>query len=321
MTFLIPTPDQARAGLRAMTTVLTAEGPLAAIRREALLAVQRHLLRTDHDLDALAPIEPDELAAAIDDPALRNQLVSGMVTLVLASDAVAAGEVAAVERFAAALGVSPSALEQMRRFHTERLLALRIDVIRRSLAGPALKQLYEDQGFLAVVKNLASFAGLWENHALAERYRGLAEYADGTLGKELWRFYTTNNFRFPGEKHGAPEALLTHDLSHILAGYGTDYQSEGLVLAFQAGYKRQEPFSVLVFLLLNGQQGLRMTPLAEPARGYYNDKPGAIDEVVRAFARGARVTVDLTDHWDFWAVMDRPVEELRREYGIEPWAA
>jgi hypothetical protein len=48
-------------------------------------------------------------------------------------------------------------------------------------------------------------------------------------------------------------------------------------------------------------------------------KPGAIEDVVRAFARGTKVKIDLTDHWDFWAVMDRQVEDLHREYGIEPW--
>ncbi|WP_434425487.1 hypothetical protein [Nannocystis pusilla] len=318
MTFLIPTHDQARAGLRAMKTVLTAAGPLAPIRREALAAIQRHLLRTDFDLDALGPITPEELAAAVDDPALRTQLISGMVTLTLASDTVADEEQAAIERFAAGFAVASVTLEQLRKFQTERLMALRFDVVRRSLAGPAFKQLYEDQGLLGVVKNLGSFAGLWENTAVAERYRGLADYPDGSLGKELWRFYVANDFKFPGEKHGAPEGLLTHDLSHILGGYGTDFQSEGLVLAFQAGYKRQDSFSVLVFLLLNGQHGLRLTAFADATRGYYNDKPGAIDDVVRAFARGARVTVDLTDHWDFWGVMDRQVEDLRREYGIEP---
>jgi len=321
MTFLIPTHDQARAGLRAMKTVLTAAGPLAPVRRDALLAVQRHLLRTDLDLDLLAAIEPAELAAAIEDPALRTQFISGMVTLVLASDTVAPEERAATDRFAAALDVDPIALEQLHRFADERMLALRIDVVRRSLAGPALKQLYEDQGFLAVVKNLASFAGLWENRAVADRYRNLEHSPEGTLGNELWRFYTHNNFKFPGEKHGAPEALLTHDLSHILAEYGTDFESEGLVLAFQAGYRRQDPFSVLVFLLLNGQHGMRLTAFADAARGFYNDRPGAIDKVVQAFARGARLTVDLGDHWDFWAVMDRPVAELRREYGIPPRAA
>ena len=321
MTFLIPTHDQARAGLRAIKTTLTAAGPLSPVRREALTAVQRHLLRTDFDLDALPPITPAELAAAVSDPALRTQLVGGMVTLALTSDHADARELAAVESFAAALGTRPAAVEQLRRLNEERFVTLRLSVARRGLGGSAMKQLYEDQGFVGIVKNLASFAGLWENSAVADRYRGLEHYADGTLGKELWRFYRQNGFAFPGEKHGAPEGLLTHDLSHILAGHGTDFQSEGLVLGFQAGYRRQEPFAVLIFVLLNGQHGLQMSPFAEAATGFYNDKPGAIDDIVRAFARGSRMKVDLTDHWDFWAVLDRPVDELRKEYGIEPWVA
>lgn len=321
MTFLIPTHNQARFGLRAMKTVFTATGPLAPTRREVLEAVQRHLLRTDHDLDALPAITPAELALAVDDPALRMQLVSGMVTIALASDHVEPQELAAIESFAAALGVRPAAVEQLRRLGEERLLTLRIDVARRGLAGSAMKQLYEDQGFLGIVKNLASFAGIWENRDVAQRYHALEHYADGTLGKELWRFYRQNGFSFPGEKHGAPESLLTHDLSHVLAGYSTDFQSEGLVLGFQAGYRKQDPFSVLIFALLNAQHGLKLTPFAEPARGFYNDKPAALDDVVRAFARGSKMNIDLTDHWDFWAVMDRPVDELRQKYGIEPWVA
>ena len=43
MTFLIPTPEQARAGLRAMKTVLTATGPLEPVRRESIAAVQRQV--------------------------------------------------------------------------------------------------------------------------------------------------------------------------------------------------------------------------------------------------------------------------------------
>lgn len=320
MTFLIPTHDQARAGLRAMKTVLTAAGPLLPLRRAAIDAIQRHLLRTDHDLDALTPIEPAELAAAIDEPALRAQLVSGMVALTLAVEGKAPEEQAAIEAFAAALEVEPSALEQLRRFNDERRLLLRIDVARRGLAGAALRQLYEDQGFLGVVKNLASFAGIWENTAVADRYRALEGYGEDTLGKALWRFYTAHGFAFPGEKHGAPESLLVHDLSHVLAGHDTEFRDEGLVLAFQAGYRRQDPFSVLVFLLLNAQQGMRMTPFAEAQRGFYDgDHPAAIDELVRSFARGARMTIDLTDHWDFWPALARPIDEVRRDYGITPW--
>lgn len=319
MTFLIPTVEQARAGLRAMKTVLTSAEPLTPMRSAALAAIQKHLLRTEFDVDALPTITPEELAAAIDDPALRAQLVSGMVTLSLAGDRVEAKEVAAIEGFAAALDVAPAALGQLHKFHEERMLLLRFDVVRRSLAGPALKALFEEQGFLALLKNLGSTAGLWENREVAERYRALEGYPDGSLGKSLWSFYKANGFPLPGEKHAVPEAFLIHDLSHILAGHGTDLRSEGLVLAFQAGYARQEPFSVLVFLLLTAQHGIRLTAFADPQRGYYDDKPEAIDELVRSFARGARMSIDLRDRWDFWAVMHRPVEELRREYGVSAW--
>jgi hypothetical protein len=314
--FLIPTPTQAREGLRAIKTVLTTSGPLDPMRRSALDAIQRHLLRTDHDLDALPTTTPTELAAALDDPALRTQLTSAMATLVLAVEPVDAGELAAVEGFAGALGVEPGALQQLRRLHEERWIVLRFHGARQGLAGPAIAQLYENEGFLGLLRNFASFTGILENRAVADRYRALESFADGTLGKELWRFYRKHNYAFPGEKHGAPEGLLTHDLSHVLGGYDTDFPSEAQVLAFQAGYRKLDPFAVLVFVLLQGQHGLKLTPFAEAHHGYLDRRPELVEGMVRAFARGTRMVVDLTDHWDFWAVMDRPVEELRQRYGI-----
>jgi len=316
--FLIPTPTQAREGLRAIKTVLTTRGPLDPLRRNALDAIQRHLLRTDYDLDALPTTTPAELAAALDDPALRTQLTSAMATLVLVADPVDAGELAAVEDFAGALSVEPGALQQLRRLHEERWILLRFHGFRQGLAGPAIAQLYENEGFLGMLKNFASFAGIFENQAIADRYRALESFADGTLGKELWHFYRKHGYAFPGEKHGAPEGLLTHDLSHVLGGYDTDFASEALVLAFQAGYRKLDPFAVLVFMLLQGQHGLKLTLFAEAHRGYLDNQPELVEGMVRAFARGTRMTIDLTDHWDFWAVMDRPVEELRQRYGITP---
>lgn len=318
MTFLIPTPEQAHAGLRALKTILTVAGPLNAPRRETMVAVQKHLLRTDYVIDELSNIEPEELARIVEDPALRTQLVGGMSTLVFASVHVDPAEVAMVERFAAALQVNPSTLEQLRKFQQERFLLLRFDLARKGLAGSAMAQLYEDQGILGVAKNIASFAGLWENSAVAEKYHALESWADGTLGKELWRFYKKHDFRFPGEKHGAPESLLTHDLSHILGGYDTDFHSEGQVLGFQAGYRKKDPFSVIVFLLMMAEHGIRVTPFAKEQKGYFENHPGTAEGIVRAFARGASMNVDLTDEWDYWAVFDQPVEELRRRYGIAP---
>jgi hypothetical protein len=318
MTFLIPTPNQAHAGLRAIKTVLTAVGPLTAPRRETIAAVQKHLLRTEYDIDFLLAIEPEELAQVVEDPALRTQLVAGMSTLIFANDHVDPAEVSQVERFAAALQVEPGTLEHLRTFQQERFLLLRFDLARKGLAGSAIQKLYEDQGLFGVAKNVASFAGLWENKAVAAKYHALESWPDGTLGKELWIFYKKNNFQFPGEKHGAPESLLTHDLSHILGGYDVDFRSEGQVLGFQAGYRKKDPFSVIVFLLMMAEHGIRVTPFAKEQKGYFEAHPGTAEEIVRAFARGAQMNIDLTDGWDHWTVMDQPVEELRRRYGIGP---
>ncbi|MFO0554446.1 MAG: hypothetical protein U0271_39050 [Polyangiaceae bacterium] len=318
MTFLKPNAEQARAGLRAMKTTLTAAGaPLDGPRREALTAIQKHLLETSYDLDALEPIEPAELANAVDGATLREQLVGGLVTVAMVGEKVDPREAVEVERFAAALEVAPATVGQLRKFAEERFLLFRLDVIRNGPGGENIRQLLEEQGLLSVLKNALSFAGLIENTEVAERYHALEGYADGTLGKELWKFYKARNFKFPGERGGAPEALLSHDLSHVLGGYDTDIRSEGLVLSFTAGYRRHNPFAVLVFMLAQAQHGLKLTPLADTYKGLVSE-PGLPDSLVRAFVRGSAMNIDLMDHWDFWAVMDRPIHALRKQYNILP---
>lgn len=321
MTFIIPTPEQANAGLRALKTVLTTSGPLDAVRRAGLAAVQKYLLHTDFDIDALASILPSELAEAIEPKALREQLVNGMATMVLASSRVDPLELQAVEHFAEALGVHPSSVSQVRMLMEERILTLRFDIARKGPAGPAIRQLYEDQGLLSLIKNIASFAGIFENEEVASRYRSLKDYPEGSLGRALFDFYTSNNFRFPGEKHGSPETLLIHDLSHILSGNGTDYPGESRTLAFQAGNRAENPFGILVFLLIQINHGVRLTPFAETAVTGLLEEPGLIDDIVRSFARGSRVKKDLSAGWTFWPDLDKPIDAIRERYGIEPWAS
>jgi hypothetical protein len=40
------------------------------------------------------------------------------------------------------------------------------------------------------------------------------------------------------------------------------------------------------------------------------------DKVLRALRRGAAVTRDLTDHWNYWEDFPLPLQEVRRKYGI-----
>jgi hypothetical protein len=316
MTFLLPTTEQARAGLRAIKTTLDAAGGPTAGQRGGIDAIQKHLLRTDFDLDSLAAIAPEELAAHIVDPALREQLVNALVAITMISDEVDPRHAEAVERFAAALGVAPATVRQLRHLAEKNFWRLRIDVIRKGPAPDALRKLYEHSGALSVIKGVLGFAGLTEDPELAAKYRALQAYPEGSLGKALFDFYDKRGFKFPGERGGAPEQLVDHDFSHILGGYDTDMRGEANVLAFTAGYRRENVFGPLVFIVVQAQHGLRLTPLAGAETGGLSD-PQVVAGMVEAFARGSRMNVDLMGDWNFWSVMDQPVSELRRRYGID----
>src|SRR5262245_59222220 len=114
MTFLIPTPEQAHAGLRSLKSVMLSGGFLSEAHREALTAVQKHLLHTDYDIDSLAPISPEELARVHTDRALREQLVNALVTFAMLSERVDPRQAEAVEAYATALDVGPAAVRQLR---------------------------------------------------------------------------------------------------------------------------------------------------------------------------------------------------------------
>src|SRR4051794_18865072 len=91
-------------GLRVMKMVACADGAFGDAERH-LLAMIQSVFGTDIDVDALPPIEPDELARNITDPALRRQLVRGMVVLSLVDGEATPAEATIVERFARALSI------------------------------------------------------------------------------------------------------------------------------------------------------------------------------------------------------------------------
>ena len=63
------------------------------------------------------------------------------------------------------------------------------------------------------------------------------------------------------------------------------------------------------------QVGRSVTPVAAPETGLFD-----VDLVLRALTRGARCKVDLSDHWDFWKEVEKPLEQVRAEYDIPPLA-
>jgi hypothetical protein len=316
MELLTPPRELVQYGLRAMKTVGVAGGGLDTQERALLDAAQR-LFGTEHDVDALEPITPAELATSLVDAGLRRQLVLGLLLLSMADGEASREEAELVEAFAEALEVKSHEVTTFRRLAEGRLLLARLDVLRRFWVRPHLIEKAKAGGVRWVIKAMATFAGLREDTELAGRYRALADYPEGTLGRAYADFIRTNQFSFPGEKGSPPEPVVIHDLTHVIAGYSTDPASEICVTAFHAGYRREEPFTFLLFSMMQFNLGIGVTPIA-PALSHNFDAA----RVLVALQRGSRMNIDLTDgHWDYWSDMARPLDELRASYGVPPLLA
>lgn len=314
-------PDLATAllGLRAMKTMASASGPIGPAQRALMAAVQKVILRTDADIDALPPITPSELAAGFPASDLREQFVNGMLVVALADGVPSREMVAKVEEFAGALGVETPAVTDLRRLAEHQMLIFKLDFLRRSQVADIMKNQLEQKGPLSLAKSVLTMRGLMEDPALAARYRAWEKLPDDTLGHSLITFYRKNGFSLPGERKGFPEAGLYHDLCHVLGGYDTDPEGEVQVAAFTAGFKQTRPFYVVLFAVLIFSTGVNMRPSNEDftTTGVLG-KPGMAERMFSAIERGALVNLDLSDKWDYWAYAGLPLEEARRRLNIVP---
>ena len=314
MEMVRPPPEVLPFGLRALKSVAMADGVFGEQERH-LLDTAQAFFGAHHDLDALAPIEPDELARHVVDPSMRRQLVRGMVVASLADGEASPAESALVERFAKALDVRSDDLGALRKLADKNLVRARFDIARRFWAREKAVEAAKEKGLGWVVRSLAAMAGLREDAGIASRYRALAELPVGTLGRGYADFVTASHFSFPGEKGSPPEPIALHDLTHVLSGYHTDPEGELQVLSFHAGCRREEkdPFAFVLFGIAEFHLGLAMSPVAVVSRGKLD--PG---KMLRALERGAACNIDPTEGWDPWPVMHEPLETLRQRYSIPP---
>ncbi|MGZ3476489.1 MAG: hypothetical protein ACXWUG_21630 [Polyangiales bacterium] len=303
--FDIPTASRIDA-LRALKSVALANGRFDDPER-AMLRAAAGAYRCDVELDALEAIEPEKLAASVQDASAREHVIQACMLMSLSDQEVSAKEVELLERYAAAFGVEERRLSVMRDLAHGHLRRARFHMIASSRAG--LRAQTND----AKLSEILRTAGvLPPNQLLAQRCRALEALPDGTLGREYVRYLQTNGFSWPGEKGGTPEGVMHHDLTHVLTGYTTAPLGEIQIGAFTAGMKKVDPFLFLLFPMLEFHLGLALRPFEPAYPGHYDAKLA-----FAAHQAGARCKRDLTDHWDFWADVERPVTELRAQLGIE----
>jgi hypothetical protein len=266
-------------------------------------------------LTVASSITPTDIAQVITHPHHRKRLLQMAIVMAMVNGETAPQQQKALRSLATALSVDEQGLRVLQAAARGHQRLARFDMFRRmmkKLVVPA----WHDEGIAGVKKIIASlFFKRGEDPAVARKYYQLGLLPEGTLGYAFWQHYTQNHFPFPGEAGSIPERLVFHDLGHLLAGYDTSPLGEIQQGAFQAGFIRQDGFAFLLFVILQFHWGIKITPVADPFEGLLD-----IPLVIHALQRGAACAVDLSDHWNFWEVVDLPLEDVRQRYGIPPFA-
>jgi len=310
---LIPPPENvAFAGLRALRTVALCDGEMHDIESAFLESVQKHILHTSYELDELNVITPEELADVVTEPEFVERLVRALVFVALIDGEASEEEDQLVGAYAKALKADRAPVRELHRIAHHRLGLLRLDIARRGFIGERGKQHLARKGFRGFVEAMRAITGR-ETPSLAEKYRALREYPDGTLGREYARFIDANEFAFPGEVGGPPEPIVFHDCVHVLAEYGTSAEEEVQVVAFQAGAQSFDPFFSLMFVFAQFHLGIQISPIA----GVDTEKIDP-DTFLEAFVRGTKCTRDPTSDWDPWEDFENPLPEVRAAFGVAP---
>lgn len=321
MKLLRPSPEVVPFAVRALKTVALARGDIAPGARALLEAAQQVFAGAQLDLDALPEIMPRELAEHLREPAARAQLVHGMVTLALVDGVPPKTQMESIRAFGEALDVRDGSVEALVELVDGRFDAFRWCFLRRAHFKGLAKQQLQHAGLLGTARGIATMFGLTEDPKLAERYASLESHPAGSLGRELHVYYLRNRFSWPGQRNAAPEAIVSHDVSHIIAGYDTDPIGETLVAAFSAGYQ-QDPHAIFTPLvgLVMFSTGVRVVPNPNvpTLRVDAFAEPGVAARWIRAIDRGSRMNVDLIESFDLWSVASEPLDELRKRWNVEP---
>lgn len=313
MHLVAPTAEQGHLGLRALFTVATLDGPLNAEECSVLRAAQR-FSGADVELDALEPIEPEPLAAAFpEDAHLRWQLTCALALVSMVDEEPSREEAALVDRYARALGVRNDMVGTLRKLTAEHLWLARVDIYRRFWGREHIKAKIAREGWTGLTETVRALRRKEENPELTARYRGLGELPAGTLGREYVRFIEGSGFSFPGELGHGPEIIAQHDMAHVLGGYGSSSREEMCVAFFSAGFRQKDPMTFVLLGLFQLHLGIATMP-GQPVDTGALDMPMCME----ALQRGAAMSLDISGPWDYWAVIDRPVQALCAEYGIPP---
>jgi hypothetical protein len=173
-----------------------------------------------------------------------------------------------------------------------------------------------------MVRSKLSYYSVGQDRKLAAKWRALEQCPEGSWGHTVSQFYGVHGFAYPGEHDGIYEVGALHDWVHVLADYGTSPEGEIDVFAFLAETMESDRgFVQFVFTLALFQNATVTTVGGRKvsiARADTLSDPLATDRLAGALHRASKCTVDVMGGVDHFALADRPLDELRELWHIEP---
>jgi hypothetical protein len=277
---------------------------------------------TAPDVRTFPAWEPDQVAARLGDPRLRNQLAHVVVVLELLLHPLPAGLERHVEQYLARVGVHTPYVAIVRDTAQDHLLRLHADLLRNSwYTEQTIHGIFKGR-FAEMVRSKLAYYSIGHDDSLSGRWRALEQCPEGSWGHGVAEFYRVHGFAYPGEHDGIYEVGALHDWVHVLADYSTDAEGEIDVFAFIAATMEDERgFIQFIFTLALFQNatvdtvGGRKVPIA---RADTMSDPGATDRLADSLYRASRCTADVMGGVDHFALADTPLDELRTRWQIPP---
>jgi hypothetical protein len=295
---------------RALRTALRTDGALDARERLFLATFARI---TGFDLPVADPEPLSADAAMVQGSHPRKRLLQLAALAVLLNHPVRLDSVAYLHDLSRQLATRDPVVDVIDALCKGQHLKVRLLAMRRAMRA-MLKEAYLAEGAMGVLRMLAA---MWfkapVNKDKLWNYKRLGLLPEGTLGREYWKHMTREGFGFPGDVGGIPDSISYHDIAHVLAGHEATPLGEIQQGSFQGGNRREDGFFFIQFVILQFHHGVKVTPQTGPQFGHFEP-----DKVLWAIHRGAQCLIDMTHQWNYWPLMQLPLEQARADCGLLP---
>ena len=264
--------------------------------------------RPDLDLRALPALEPDALAAIVTDHVDRRHFQEMVVTLEACRHPLTDAQLERAEDYERAIDIHGPDAALFRTMVDEGTERAKADFARfltpstDARVEPSLRD-------VPVVVDA-------DEPELVARIERLRSCAPGTLGHTYTTFYDIAGLPLPGTEATAMNHFYVgHDMTHVIAGLGTTAEAEVALSAFlMAMVDDSVNRSALLASLIVHEAGFGDSNKVRAEQGVLA-RPGAAELLASELARGGRCVADFS-RVDHFAMVDRPLAEVRAEFGV-----